>query len=229
MTQWAMAIDLDLCTGCSACVVACQSENNVAPAGEKLAAAGHAIAWLRMERHVEGSWPDVRAGLIPVLCQHCDEAPCVPACPVGATHENDEGLNVQSYARCTGLGFCVSACPYHARQLNRTPPQWPDPLDRMLNPDVAVREPGVAEKCTFCAQRIRRGRREASLEGREPRDGEIRPACAQSCPARAIEFGDGDDPDSAVSRRRADPRAFHLGESYGTKPRVTYLRSRRQD
>lgn len=227
MAQWAMAIDLDLCTGCSACVVACQAENNVAAAGDKLAAAGHAIAWLRMETHVEGEWPLLKSRQVPVLCQHCDEAPCVPACPVGATYENEEGLNVQSYARCVGLGFCQSGCPYQVRHLNRTPPSWPEPLDRMLNPDVPVRGEGVVEKCTFCEQRIRRARRDASMEQRAPRDGEIRPACAQSCPSRAIEFGDREDPESRVSRQETDPRAFHLGESFGTKPRVTYLHPRR--
>jgi len=229
MPQWGMVVDLDRCNGCSACVVACQSENNIPFAGEEQAEKGRSITWLRMERHTEGSWPNVKTRFLPVLCQHCDEAPCVPVCPVGATYENPEGINAQVNARCVGLRFCANACPYSVRYFNFEPPSWPEPLTKHLNPDVLVRERGHIEKCTFCVQRIRRAKDRAQDESRPPRDGDVTPACAQSCPAQAMVFGDLEDPASRVSRLSRDPRAFRLMEELGTRPRVTYLKRRRDE
>jgi molybdopterin-containing oxidoreductase family iron-sulfur binding subunit len=221
-----MVIDLDRCNGCSACVVACAAENNIPVAGEEEAAKGRAISWLRIERHLEGTWPDVRASFVPVLCQHCDEAPCVPVCPVSATYEQAEGLNAQVYARCIGVRFCATACPYTAREFNYTQPEWPASYRNLLNPDVLVRERGQIEKCTFCVQRIRRAK-DAARDAQWPLNGgEIQPACAQSCPTQAIVFGDRDDPAARVAMLSRDPRAFRLLEELGAQPRVTYLRRR---
>jgi len=225
MAQWGMVIDLDRCNGCSACVVACAAENNIPVAGEQEAAKGRAISWLRIERHLEGTWPDLNARFIPVLCQHCDDAPCVPVCPVSATYEQAEGLNAQVYARCIGVRFCANACPYTVRSFNYSEPEWPASYRNLLNPDVVVRERGQIEKCTFCVQRIRRGKDAARDAGLPLRDGDIQPACAQSCPTQAIVFGDRDDPASKVSVSARDPRAFRLLEEYGAHPRVTYLRA----
>lgn len=224
MTTWGMAIDLDKCTGCEACVVACRAENNLPVVGERQVELGRDMSWIRVNRVFEGEFPDVRAHFMPVLCQHCDEAPCVPVCPVNATYENPEGLNAQVYVRCIGTRYCAHACPYSVREFNFYDPVWPEPLDRQLNPDVFVRERGMIEKCTFCVQRIRRVKDKAKEEGRAVRDGEMSPACVQSCPAEAMYFGDLADPNSKVSQLASSPRAFHLLEELGTKPRVVYLK-----
>lgn len=221
--RWAMGIDLDRCTGCQACVVACQSENNVPVAGEEEAAKGRAKHWIRVDRYYEGEFPDVKVRYRPVMCQHCDEAPCEPVCPVYATYQNPEGLNVQVYNRCVGTRYCANNCPYTVRSFNWFEPEWDEPLELQLNPDVSVRPGGVMEKCSMCIQRIHRGKLEAKAEEREVEDGEIQTACAQSCPAEAMVFGDLNDPDSRVSRLRESGRASELLEELGTKPRVFYL------
>ncbi len=223
MTRWAMAIDLDRCTGCEACVVACHAENNIRLVGPEEAARGRAIHWLRIERYYEGEYPDVRVRFVPVLCQHCGAAPCEPVCPVYATYHTDEGLNAMVYNRCVGTRYCANNCPYSVRFFNWHAAPWPDPLQRQLNPDVAARPAGVMEKCTFCVQRIQRARQQAADEGRELRDGEVQPACAESCPTRAIVFGDLDDPDSRVARLSRSGRARRLLEELGTHPAVFYL------
>ena len=224
MTRWGMVIDTDRCTGCEACVVACSAENNVQTVGEDDAAMGRAMQWLRIERVVEGEFPDARVRFLPVLCQHCGAAPCEPVCPVYATYHNPEGLNAMVYSRCVGTRFCANNCPYTARTFNWREPEWLAPLDRQLNPDVSVRPAGVMEKCTFCVQRIHDARQTANAEERELRDGDVTPACAQSCPTRAITFGDLEDPESRVSRLARDRRAFTLLEDLGTAPGVVYLR-----
>ncbi len=223
MTRWGMVIDLDRCTGCEACVVACHAENNIPTVGEEDAARGRAMHWLRLERYYEGEFPDVRVGFRPVLCQHCGEAPCEPVCPTYATYHTADGLNAMVYNRCVGTRLCANNCPYSVRFFNWRRPEWPEPLARQLNPDLSVRPAGVMEKCTFCVQRIFAAQEQAREEGREVADGEVRPACAQSCPTRAIEFGDLDQPESRVSRLAASPRASRLLEDLGTRPSVIYL------
>ncbi len=161
---------------------------------------------------------------VPVLCQHCGEAPCEPVCPVYATYHNPEGLNAMVYSRCVGTRFCANNCPYTVRAFNWFEPQWAEPLELQLNPDVSVRPTGVMEKCTFCVQRIHDAKDRAAAGGRPFQDGDVQPACAQSCPTRAITFGDLEDPDSAVSQKARSDRAFHLLEELGTLPAVTYLR-----
>lgn len=221
--RWGMAIDLDRCTGCEACVVACHSENNIPTAGPDQAAMGRAKHWLTVDRYYEGEFPDVKVKYRPVMCQHCDEAPCEPVCPVYATYQNDEGLNVQVYNRCVGTRYCANNCPYSVRHFNWFEAEWEAPFDMQLNPDVSVRESGVMEKCTFCIQRIHRGKIAAKEEDRAVEDGEIQTACAQSCPAEAMVFGDLNDPDSRVSRMAGSSRAELLLEELGTKPKVFYL------
>jgi molybdopterin-containing oxidoreductase family iron-sulfur binding subunit len=225
MAEWGMVIDLDRCTGCEACVLACHAENNLPISGETECAKGRAHNWIRVERYIEGEFPDVRARFIPVLCQHCDSAPCEPVCPVFATYHNPEGLNVQVYNRCVGTRYCANNCPYSVRFFNFFAPRWDEPLDRQLNPDVSVRHGGVMEKCTFCLHRIQKATGKARDENRSLHDGELQPACAQACPAEAIVFGDSSDPESRVSRLSRSNRRYTLLEELGTRPRVTYLRS----
>lgn len=224
MPHWAMVIDLDRCTGCEACVIACHAENNIPIVGEDQSAKGRQVNWIRVERYWEGDYPNVRARFIPVLCQHCDAAPCEPVCPVYATYHNPEGLNAQVYNRCIGTRFCANNCPYSVRYFNWFDPRWDEPLDQQLNPDVAIRSKGIIEKCSFCIQRIHRARQRAREENRAIRDGDVQPACAQSCPTEAMVFGDLDDPDSRVSRLATSRRAIHLLGELGTKPRVIYLK-----
>lgn len=223
--QWAMVIDLDRCTGCEACVVACRTENNVPSSGPEEAARGRSINWIRVERYFEGEYPDVRARFVPVLCQHCEEAPCEPVCPVYATYHNEEGLSAQIYNRCVGTRYCANNCPYSVRFFNFFDAQWDEPLWKALNPEVSVRTRGVMEKCTFCIQRINKGKERAKEEGRPIRDGDVVPACVQSCPTKAMTFGNIADSESEVSRLSKSGRATRLLEDLGTKPRVVYLKS----
>jgi molybdopterin-containing oxidoreductase family iron-sulfur binding subunit len=221
--RWGMAIDLDRCTGCEACVVACHAENNLPISNPDQAAKGRTAHWIRIDRYYEGEFPDVKVKYMPVLCQHCDDAPCEPVCPVYATYHNPEGLNVQVYNRCVGTFYCANNCPYTVRYFNWFAPEWPEPLQLQHNPDVAVRMAGVMEKCTFCIQRIKRSKEDAAQEGRPLVDGDVRPACVQSCPAEAMVFGDLNDPESKVSRLAQNGRATRLLEELGTKPKVFYL------
>jgi molybdopterin-containing oxidoreductase family iron-sulfur binding subunit len=160
---------------------------------------------------------------MPVLCQHCEEAPCEPVCPVYATYHTDEGLNAQVYNRCVGTRYCANNCPYTVRFFNFFDPVWDKPLDNALNPEVSVRSRGVMEKCTFCIQRIRKGEEKAEDQGRDVRDGDVTPACVQTCQTKAMYFGNIADPQSEVSRLSKSNRATRLLEDLGTKPRVTYL------
>jgi len=223
MTEWAMAIDLDRCTGCEACVVACRGENNVAVSGPDAVERGRVTEWLRVERTLEGTFPEVRMRFKPVLCVHCDNAPCVKVCPVSATYETEDGLNAQIHPRCIGTRACAQACPYTVRYFNWRQPSWDGTLEQTINPDVAVRWKGIMEKCTFCIQRIRRVEDTAREEDREISDFEMQPACAQSCPTQAITFGDRSDPESRVARLFRSPRAQLPLEELGTGPRVAYL------
>jgi Fe-S-cluster-containing dehydrogenase component len=221
--KWGMAVDLDRCTGCEACVVACRAENNVPTAGEDQAARGRAIHWIRVERYWEGEYPNARVRFMPVLCQQCDAAPCEPVCPTYASYHNPEGLNAQIYNRCIGTRYCANACPYTVRYFNFYNPVWDKPFDLQLNPDVSVREVGVMEKCTFCIQRIKAAEIDAQAGKRELKDGEFNPACVQSCPPKALVFGDLNDPESEVSRLGRSNRAKKLLEEVGARPNVAYL------
>ncbi len=221
--NWGMAVDLDRCTGCEACVVACRAENNIATVGDDQASRGRAIHWIRVERYWEGDFPDVRLKYQPVMCQQCDAAPCEPVCPTYASYHTEEGLNGQVYNRCIGTRFCANACPYNVRFFDFYNPVWVKPLNLQLNPDVSVREVGVMEKCTFCNQRILAAEIQAKAENRPLKDGEFNPACAQSCPPKALVFGDLNDASSEVSRLAESGRATKLLGELGTKPKVSYL------
>ncbi len=246
--RWGMTIDLDACTGCQACVVACQAENNVPSPGKGDIDYGRSLHWLRVERwwdrghdgapatsHAGGALVGVahaaeapagrpHARFLPMLCQHCGIAPCEPVCPVFAAYHTTEGLNAQIYNRCVGTRYCGNNCPYMVRRFNWYRYEWPAPLNLQLNPDVAVRDRGIMEKCTLCVQRIIAGRGRARDEGRPPRDGEIRTACQQTCPTQAITFGDLKDGKSRVSGLSASPRGYHVLGELGTRPAVTYLK-----
>jgi molybdopterin-containing oxidoreductase family iron-sulfur binding subunit len=221
--RWAMVVDLQRCIGCGACAVACYAENNIVVVGPEPVSRGLEMAWLRVVpyRHPE---EHRRLGFLPLPCQHCDAAPCEPVCPVFAAVHNEEGLNAQIYNRCVGTRFCSNNCPYKVRRFNWYNPRWAPPENWQLNPDVTVRSRGVMEKCTFCIQRIKRAEHQARQEGRELRDGEVQPACVQSCPTRTYVFGDLLDPKSEVSRLvRTDPRRYQLLHELNTKPAVIYL------
>ena len=222
--RWGMAIDLDRCTGCEACVAACHAENNIPFSTPEEADKGRALHWIRVDRYYEGEFPDIKVKYQPVLCQHCEEAPCEPVCPVHATYENPEGLNVQVYNRCVGTFYCANNCPYSVRSFNWFAPKWPEPMQLMHNPDVSIREGGVMEKCSFCIQRVKRAKGDAKDENRPVADGDVQPACVQGCPAEAMVFGDLNDPESRVSKMAGSGRSSRLLEEAGTKPKVFYLR-----
>jgi Fe-S-cluster-containing dehydrogenase component len=223
--HWAMVVDVDRCTGCQACVVACQAENNIALNEEQRFVERRAKEWIRVERYWEGEYPEVKARFLPVLCQQCADAPCETVCPVYATYHAADGLNVQVYNRCVGTRYCGNACQWNVRFFNFWEPEWPEPLTSQLNPDVTVRGKGIMEKCTFCVQRINRAKRTATQAKREVQDGELQPACAQSCPTDALVFGNMKDPNSRVARLAQNARAYHLLGELGTNPSVVYLKA----
>ena len=221
--QWAMTIDLDQCTGCSACVVACQSENNIPVVGKEDVLKGREMHWIRIDRYISDQNAS-RIDVQPMLCQHCEKAPCEYVCPVNATVHSEDGLNEMVYNRCVGTRFCSNNCPYKVRRFN-----WyeynggvSEPEAMQKNPDVTVRARGVMEKCTFCIQRIRRAQRDAELAG-EPYTGPVQTACQQTCPSQAIVFGSLTSRDSEVAALSELPRAFSALEELGTIPRVRYL------
>ncbi|MCA0376509.1 MAG: 4Fe-4S dicluster domain-containing protein [Gemmatimonadetes bacterium] len=254
--RWAMTIDLARCTGCSACVTACYSENNIPTVGapyqgralspsqwdERPGAnivKGREMAWIRLERYYEGNEntenefsPDFDTRFVPMMCQHCGNAPCEPVCPVYATYHAPDGLNVQVYNRCVGTRYCSNNCPYKVRYFNwfgygepeRRQYAWPEPMHWGLNPDVTVRGKGVMEKCTFCVQRIREAEHRARAEGREVNADEFTTACAQACPSRAIVFGDAADENWTVAKLAYDRRAYHVFEELNTYTAVVYLK-----
>ena len=242
--RWGMTIDLDRCNGCSACVVACSIENNIPNVGEEGVLRSRQMSWLRIERFVTDGEPTLQAGRpapvsneklgntdvrhSPMLCQQCGAAPCEPVCPVFATYHNPEGLNAMIYNRCIGTRYCSNNCPYKVRRYNwfdYAIERWPEPMKYMLNPDVTVRGQGVMEKCTFCVQRIQSARQLAKDARRGIADGEVVPACAQTCPSEAIVFGNVRDDGTLAARRATENqgRAYHALHVLNTRPGITYL------
>jgi molybdopterin-containing oxidoreductase family iron-sulfur binding subunit len=227
--QWGLSIDLAACTGCSACVVACNAENNVPVVGKKIVAQGREMSWIRIERYYdrlqkEDGAEELKVSFLPMLCQHCQNAPCEPVCPVYATYHNEEGMNAMVYNRCVGTRYCSNNCSYKVRRFNWFQYEWPELLDWQVNPDVTKRTVGVMEKCTFCVQRIAEAKDVAKDLGRQVEDGEIKPACVQTCPTQAITFGNLKDPESAVSKKARDERAYKvLDHHLNTQPSVSYL------
>ncbi|MBI4511441.1 MAG: 4Fe-4S dicluster domain-containing protein [Deltaproteobacteria bacterium] len=224
-----MVIDLDRCTGCEGCVVACRAENNVPTFDSDPKYKGARLAWMSLAWH-EPEEPGALPEALPLPCQHCERPPCTKVCPVGATYKDPEGITAQIWDRCIGCRYCMAACPYSRRSFNWTEPRWPGSLVQLLNPDVATRPMGVVEKCTFCHHRIQKVKERARIEGRAPTDEELvhLPACAQACPPRAISFGDLADPESTVSRLSQSPRMFRLLDHLGTRPQVMYLKRDRR-
>ena len=220
--RWAMAIDLERCIGCGACVAACYVENNVPVVGPAEHVAGREMSWIRIEPFVNEA---NEYEMLPMMCQQCDSAPCEPVCPVLATYHTPEGLNAQVYNRCVGTRYCSNNCPYKVRRFNWLDHPLEQPQELMTNPDVSRRPKGVMEKCTFCVHRIRRAKDHAKDEKRLVRDGEFTTACAETCPAQAIVFGNMLDKDSLVYRQAHDPRAYRALEELGTQPAVYYLKA----
>lgn len=237
-----MVIDLDRCTACQACTVACIAEYNVGFADPSEALKGRAIFCSQVMSSREGEYPQVSMRYIPMPCMHCDNPPCVKVCPVRATYKNPEGIVAQVYNRCIGCRYCTVACPYTRRFFNWYEPSWPAPMERQFNPEVSVRTKGVVEKCTFCVHKLRKAQEDArqreaqerARRGAPPlrpdevvplRDEEVLrlPACCETCPSQARYFGDLDDPNSTVSKLAQSRRAFRLEEHLGTHPKVIYL------
>jgi molybdopterin-containing oxidoreductase family iron-sulfur binding subunit len=248
--RWAMTVDLARCTGCAACVSACYAENNIPTVGADWQVGkvfpdrtgfganilrSREMAWIRIERYYEGGedgGADFDTRFIPMMCQHCGNAPCEPVCPVYATYHSPDGLNVQVYNRCVGTRYCSNNCPYKVRYFNwfgygepaRPQYAFPEPLNWQLNPDVTVRGKGVMEKCTFCVQRIREAENRATAEKRPLKPDEFTTACAAGCPSRAIVFGDAADESWTVTQLAKDARAYHVFEELNTFTAVVYLK-----
>ena len=224
--HWGMVVDLNCCTGCSACLVACQSENNVPVVGKDEVMRQREMHWIRIDRYYSGEGDNVAVTHQPMMCQHCGNAPCETVCPVLATVHGEEGLNEQAYNRCVGTRYCANNCPYKVRRFNWFRYEHSDMLQNLaLNPDVTVRGRGVMEKCSMCVQRIENGKIEARRLGQPVKDGAIQTACQQSCPAQAIIFGDMNNQDSRIYKAMENPRRYGVLEEFNFRPSVSYLRA----
>lgn len=247
--KWAMAVDLDTCTGCNACTTACYAENNLPVVGKEVFLAGQSMHWIRIERYWDEDdreIPDQGASFIPMMCQQCEAAPCETVCPAGATNHTPDGLNSQIYNRCIGSRYCEANCPYKVRYFNwydfsdasGSHYAWTAPMEQQLNPDVTVRSKGVMEKCTFCVQRLYSAKNTARSEGRLVADGEVTTACAQACPTGAITFGNLLDPESEIHKmwkrqqvdiakdeqfKGEDLRGYRVLEELRAYPSVMYM------
>ncbi|MFQ5627946.1 MAG: TAT-variant-translocated molybdopterin oxidoreductase [bacterium] len=222
--HWALAIDLNRCTGCAACVIGCQAENNVAVVGKDEVHRRREMHWIRIDRYYSGNDGEVDTIHQPVMCQHCDHAPCEGVCPVLATVHSDEGINQQIYNRCVGTRYCANNCPYKVRRFNWFDYWKEEKRENLaLNPDITTRTRGVMEKCSLCVQRIQEAKAEAKRQGKPLADGDIKLACEQSCPAEAMVFGDMNDPESRISKLLENPRHYRMLEEMNFRPTVGYL------